>query len=194
MADDPTIRSGPDRLPPIPDEQMTFEQAAAVQEILAGPRGMVPAPYVPLMRSPGLMQSTQKMGEYLRFRSPLPENVKELAILVIAALWGQDYEWAFHLPLALKAGVGRDTAEALARGERPVTMSAEEEVAHDFLIELNAAKGVGDGLYRRAERVFGEQGVMDLVGFSGCYSLLAMVMNAARTPAPAAEIPLTSRR
>ncbi|MEI9965573.1 MAG: carboxymuconolactone decarboxylase family protein [Caulobacteraceae bacterium] len=98
--------TAPDRLPPIPEDRMTADQKAVVAEILAGPRGSVPAPFAALLRSPELTGVVQRLGEYLRFRSPLPDNVKELAILVVARLWGQRYEWAYHLPLALKAGVG----------------------------------------------------------------------------------------
>ena len=177
-------------MPPIPAETMTPAQAALVAEITAGPRGMVPSPYIPLMRSPELAARVQKVAEYLRFGSALSEDVKELAILVVARQWGQAYEWAFHLPLALKAGVGRDVAEAIAKGERSDTMSAEQEAAHDFLVELARDKGVSDGRWRHTERVFGEQGLVDLIGFAGAYSMLAMVMNVARTPAPEAEIPL----
>jgi len=182
--------SAPDRMPPIPADQMTPEQNAAVEEIVSGARGSLSGPYAPLMRSPELMHCAQKLGEYLRFRSPLPANVKELAILAVARLWDQGYEWAYHLPLALKAGVSRETAEAIAEGRRPDAMTAEEAAAYDFLTELNATRQVGDATYARALDAFGEQGVVDLAGFSGCYSLLAMVMNTARTPAPEAEIPL----
>ena len=32
-------------------------------------------------------------------------------------------------------------------------------------------------------QLFGEQGIIDLIGINGYYSLLAMMMNVARTPA-----------
>ncbi len=69
-------------------------------------------------------------------------------------------------------------------------MTAEEAAAYDLLAELNETRTVGDAAYARALAAFGEQGVVDLCGFSGHYSLLAMAMNTARTPAPEAEIPL----
>jgi 4-carboxymuconolactone decarboxylase len=36
--------------------------------------------------------------------------------------------------------------------------------------------------------VFGEDGAVDLIGICGYYAFLAMVMNAARTPAPASKV------
>lgn len=179
-----------DRMPPIPAERLTDAQRAAFDELTSGPRGKLAGPFVPLLRSPELMRRVQKVGEYLRFESALPDRVKEFAILVVARFWSQGYEWSFHLPLALKAGVTRATAEALANGRRPAALTLEEAVAYDFLGELNADKVVSDQAYARAVEVFGETGVVDLVGFNGYYALLAMAMNTARTPAEAAEIPL----
>ena len=179
-----------DRLPPIPEAQLTAEQRAAAAELTAGPRGKLVGPFVPLLRSPALMARVQKVGEFLRFESSLPENVKELAILVVARLWGQGFEWSFHLPLALKAGVSRAAAEAIAEGRPPEGLSPIEQAAYDLLSELNADKAVGDETWRRAALAFGEQGVVELIGVGGYYALLAMVMNAARTPSPDAEIPL----
>jgi 4-carboxymuconolactone decarboxylase len=43
---------------------------------------------------------------------------------------------------------------------------------------------VSDRVYEDAVALFGEQGVVDLMGINGYYTLLAMVMNAARTEAP----------
>lgn len=180
-----------DRMPPIPAERLTPGQRAVSDELVSGPRGALAGPFVPLLRSPGLMARVQKVGEYLRFESALPDRIKELAILVTARCWSQGYEWMFHLPLALKAGVTRETARAIAEGRRPDALSGEETAAYDFLMELESNRQVGDAAYARALEAFGEEGVVDLTGFAGYYTLLAMVMNVARTPAGEAEIPLT---
>jgi 4-carboxymuconolactone decarboxylase len=179
-----------DRMPPIPEAQQTPDQLAVTAELVSGPRGRLVGPFVPLMRSPELMRRVQKLGEFLRFESRLPEDVKELAILVVARLWSQGFEWSFHLPLALKAGVSREAAEAIAAGGRPQDLTPVQRAAYAFLTELNAEKAVGDETWRRAELALGEGGVIELIGVNGYYALLAMVMNAARTPAPDAEIPL----
>ena len=55
------------------------------------------------------MSRVQRLGAFLRFESALPEAVKELVILIVARHFSQPYEWAFHLPLAMKAGIGRSS-------------------------------------------------------------------------------------
>lgn len=179
-----------DRMPPIPEAEQTPGQRAVSAELISGPRGKLAGPFTPLLRSPELMARVQKVGEFLRFESALPDRVKELAILIVARHWSQPYEWAFHLPLALKAGVTRPTAHAIAEGRRPQGLSSEEDAAYGLLTELLQTCQVRDEAYARALDAFGEAGVIDLVGFGGYYALLAMVMNTARTPAEEAEIPL----
>ena len=43
-------------------------------------RGAVYGPFVPLLRSPELMEYAQRMGEYLRYRCSLSGRLSELAL------------------------------------------------------------------------------------------------------------------
>ena len=173
-----------DRMPPLDPEAMTPAQAKAAQALAAGPRGGVKGPFIPLLRSPELMDRLQKVGEYLRFPSPLPARISELVILAVARQWTQQFEWFVHMPLALDAGVKRETLASLAEGRRPDAMATDEEIAYDFCNELVQAKGVADTTYRRAVQQFGEQGVVDLLGLIGYFTTVSMVMNVAGTPPP----------
>jgi 4-carboxymuconolactone decarboxylase len=179
----------PDRLGPLAHADMNDEQRAAAQAVIDGPRGAVYGPFVPLLRSPELMECAQRLGEYLRYRSAIGTRLSELAILVTARQWDQQVEWAIHVPIALRTGIGLDVVDAVARRERPQAMLVDEAVVHDFCIELHQHKRVSDATYVEALALFGEKGVVDLMGINGYYTLLAMVMNAAQTPAPESEVP-----
>ena len=48
---------------------------------------------------------------------------------------------------------------------------------------------MSDATYGRAVALFGEQGVIDLTAVNGYYSLIAMVLNVARTQLPAGSTP-----
>ena len=61
-------------------------------------------------------------------------------------------------------------------------MSEDEATVYDFCMELLRTHGVSDATYARAVSHFEEKGVVDTIGIMGYYSLLAMVMNTARTP------------
>jgi 4-carboxymuconolactone decarboxylase len=180
-----------DRLRPIPPDQWTGAQRAAAQEIVNGPRGALYGPFVPLLRSPELMGHAQRMGEYLRYRSAIGMRLSELAILVTARAWNQQVEWAIHAPIAQQAGIAADVIDSIAHRRRPKEMPADEEAVYDFCTELHREKRVSDPVYENALARFGEQGVVDLMGVNGYYTFLAMIMNAARTAAPASsEAPL----
>jgi 4-carboxymuconolactone decarboxylase len=98
-------------------------------------------------------------------------------------------EWAIHAPIALREGIAAETIAAIAEGRRPAALNAEEGAVYDFCSELHAHKAVSDATWDAAVRCFGEQGTVDLVGINGYYTLLSMVMNTARTPAPVTSAP-----
>lgn len=174
-----------DRMPMLPQERMNEAQRAAAAELAAGPRGGVKGPFIPLLRSPELMNRLQKVGEYLRFESALPTGVNEFVTLVVAREWTQQFEWAVHLPLAIKGGVAQEAVRSLAEGRRPEAMSADEALCYDFTVELIGRHGVADATFQRMVTRFGEQGLIDLVGLIGYFTTISMVLNVAHTPAQA---------
>jgi len=174
-----------ERMPPLTAAAMTDAQRAAAEALAAGPRGGVKGPFIPLLRSPDLMDHLQKVGEYLRFRSALEPRLGEFVMLVVSRQWTQQFEWAVHVPLALKAGVNALTVQSLAEGRRPAAMASDEALAYDFVDEVTRNKGVSDATYREALDRFGERGVIDLVGLVGYFITVSMVMNVANTPPPA---------
>jgi len=178
-----------DRLPPLPDDALTPAQRAAAAAIVAGPRGGLYGPFVPLLRSPELMEHAQRLGEYLRYRSAIGTRLSELAILLVARHWSQPVEWAIHASIAVKAGLSPSLVESIRANSTPADMSTEEALVHAFCTELQRSQQVRDVTWAAARERFGEQGVVDLLGLCGYYTLLAMVMNGARTPVPAGAAP-----
>lgn len=173
-----------DRMPAIPLEKMTDLQRKYAEEIIKGPRGALYGPFIPLIRSPELMDSAQRMGEHLRFKSAIGHKLSELVMLVVARQWTQQVVWAIHEPIAIKAGIKPELVKAIAEGQRPAGMAEDEEIVYDFCIELHSNKSISDTTYSRALARFGEQGLMDMLGLNGYYTFLAMVMNGARTSVP----------
>ncbi len=182
-----------DRMPPLAAEALDAAQRKAVEAFTAA-RGTAPfGPFVPLLRSPEVMLRASALGEYLRYKNALPRKLGELAILVTARLWSQQFEWHHHRAFALEAGLAAETISALAEGRRPDGLAEEEAAVYDFLSELNANRSVSDASYARVLASFGERGIIDLVGIAGYYGLLAMAMNVARTPLPAGTAPPLSK-
>jgi 4-carboxymuconolactone decarboxylase len=173
-----------DRMPAIPEAQMSPDQKRVMDEIAAGPRGRIGGPFIPLMRSPELMNRLQKVGEYLRFQNTVGLRNSEFAVLIVARHWSQPIEWAIHRPIAEKEGVLPATCDAIAEGRRPDNMTDDETLIYNVLEELRNNRSMSDPTYAQLLKRFGEQGVIDLVAHYGYYSLLAMTMNVARTAVP----------
>lgn len=180
--------SGPERMPPLEMGDMNAEQKNAAQELIAGPRGTVSGPFIPLLRSPELMRRLQKVGEYLRYESAPDTCINEFAMLIVSRQWTQQFEWRMHYPLALKAGMKAEVLDALAQGRRPSGMAQDEEIAYDFCDELFRTHGVCDATYQRTVAQFGEPGVIDMLGLVGYFTTVSMVMNVARTPPQQSEV------
>ncbi len=187
--------TGPERLPPLPPERMTPRQREVAEAIAGGPRGGLRGPFQAWLRSPEVADRFQRVGEYVRFNSSIPPALNELAILVTAREWTAQFEWHAHHALAMKAGLPPAVAEAIARGERPEGMDADQRAVHDFASELHRERSVSDATYAAVVERFGERGLVDLVAACGYYVAVAMTLNVARVPLPdGVPPPLAPRR
>lgn len=181
-------RPAGERLPMPPDAAMTPAQREAAQALIAGPRKGVYGPFLPLLRSPALLDRVAKTGEYLRFESVLDARIRELATCAVARHVSNQFEWTMHAPLAVKAGVDAAAIEALRQGARARTLRPDEETALDFTRELLQTHGTSDPTYAAALAAFGEQGVVELATLVGYFAMVSWLMNVARTPAQASAM------
>ena len=173
-----------ERLPTVPPAQYTAEQKQAAAEFEAARKVAVFGPFEPLMHSPQVMSQARAMGDYLRYKSAIGNTLSELAILVTAREWTQDFEWSVHAPIAIKAGLRTEIVDAIAEGRRPAGMSGDEEIVYEYATELIKNKQVANATFDKAKARFGAKGVVDLTGIVGYYTFLAMQLNIAQYPAP----------
>jgi 4-carboxymuconolactone decarboxylase len=173
-----------DRMPPIPADKLTEAQKKAIEEFKAARSADISGPFVPLLRSPEVMTRARAMGDYVRFRSSLPPRLSEFVILLTARRWTQQYEWNAHAPLAVKGGLKESIVKAVADGRPPEGLAEDEAIVFALFDEIQRNQSVSDATYARALAKIGEQGIIDVMGITGYYTLLAMVMNTARTPLP----------
>ena len=171
-------------------ETMTPEQRHVAEAIVKGPRGGMRGPFNALLRSPGLADAAQKLGEHVRFKTTMPAPLRELAILLTARHWTAQYEWYAHNKIAREAGLAPAICDATADGKKPATMSSDEAIVYDFCSELLGTTQMSDATFGKTRERFGEAGVIELTGICGYYSLVAMVLNVDRQPLPEGAVPL----
>jgi len=168
----------------IDPDALTPEQRAVHDAILSGPRGKVEGPLRVWLLSPGLADRAQALGAFCRYGTTLPPRLSELAILTTGAFWKSGFEWAVHAPIAARAGLSDEVIEAIRQGRTPAFDLADEAAVHAFARELHADHAVSDATYARAVGELGVQGVVDLVGILGYYTLISMTINAFQVPLP----------
>ena len=127
-----------------------------------------------LLHNPKATSYLTSMGAQLRFQSALPENLKELAILVISREWNSDIEWTAHAVLAAKAGVSSDSIEAIRTKKAPSGLTDTEQIITRFLQQLLRDKTVSEENFGATQKLLGTKGVVDLVLTCSYYSAITL--------------------
>jgi 4-carboxymuconolactone decarboxylase len=181
----PELNLRGDRFRPLAYDELNPAQKVLADRELASPSRSGGGPLNIYLRSPEFAELARPMSTYLRSKAPFPEKLKELAIMLTARAWGGTYVWYSHRPFALKAGLSEALITAMAKGERPANMAADEAVVHDFATELLATRKVSDATYKAFVDRFGERAVVDVVGLMGHYHTTSMLFAVERYPLPA---------
>jgi len=181
---DPDLKLRGDRFRPLTWAELDASQRSMAEHVLAGARGSLNGPYNVFLRSPEMGDLAQAFGAQTRFKSSVPEKLKEFAILLVARSWTSRYEWYAHRRIALERGLPEALIEDVAAGRPPRNMSAEEQAVYAFCRELLVEHEVSDSTFRNAVDRFGERGVVDLIGVMGYYHLVSMALNVDRYPLP----------
>lgn len=156
-------------------------------EDLLNSEGGMSGPFNPWLRTPILGEAAQRLGETARFESTLPPQLRELAILIVAAKWKAQYEWWAHEKIARREGLNEQIIENVKAETLPDCSNQTETVVYHFARELLDEHRVSDNLYAEAVELLGETGVVELVILLGYYTLVSMTLNVFEVPVPAGE-------
>ena len=131
------------------------------------------------MYSPPVAESMTGLNDYLRRKSGLEPRLVELAILVTAREMDSEYVWTAHEPPALKAGLQQAVIDTV-KYRRPVTTLGEKEAV---IVQLGrdaiGKHKVGSDTFARAVKLFGNQGVVNIVALMGDYAATTIMLNVA---------------
>ncbi len=171
---------------PMPDlNNLSSEQQALVDRIVSGPRGGLRGPFLALLHHPPLAMRVQAVGEHLRYSASIDQSLIELVILTTARRWNCQYEWFAHSRIAYTStDLADEVIESVRAGRRPETATAEQKLAYDMAMSLHSSGVLPDDMFESCQRMFGVQGVLDLICTCGYYTTIAMVLNVAQIPLP----------
>jgi 4-carboxymuconolactone decarboxylase len=181
----PEFNTRGNRFAPLHYADLTPDQKAFADKELAAGRKPENGPFNIYLRSPQMAELSRPLADYLRFAAPMPRNLKEIATMLTARYWGGQYVWYSHRQQALDAGLSAAFIAAMAAGERPANMAADEATMYDFTTQLLATRQVSDANFKAMVAVVGERGIVETVATIGHFTGLTMLFVVDRYPVPA---------
>jgi 4-carboxymuconolactone decarboxylase len=164
-------------------DELSPEQRDVFDAIGAPRAGVVPAPFHVLLESPELASLTQALGAFCRYRTGFPPVQSELLVLITAAHWAAEFEFAVHSREAAKAGIPESVIAALRAGTTPEFSDAESKLLYEFATTFYETRDVPDALFDRAVAQFGRRRAVELAGILGYYSSVAILLRIFRVTA-----------
>jgi alkylhydroperoxidase family enzyme len=118
-----------------------------------------------------------RLGSAILGELKLSPRLRELAILRVAQLSGAQYEWAQHVPFALRAGIAQEKIDALARGDTDGRLfDAEERAVLRFTTEaVERARASDDAFSEVAARLTPRE-IVELLLTIGYYRMVATLL------------------
>jgi len=184
----PFAAAAQERYPTLKLDQLSAEQKAYVENLAKPPRNNTTAlqnpPFKVYLRSPELATRLEEVSDYVRWGTGQPPRLTELAIMITARQWTNQWIWRGHYRAAVRGGLDPSVGTDLAAGKRPEKMKEDETILYNYATEMYRDKAVSDATFAAAVKAFGEKGLIDLVATMGYYDTVAMTLITAKAEAP----------
>ena len=164
------------RIPPVSDEKAGPPELVAAIRARRG--GTLLAVDRMLLHSPAFAKGWNAHLGAVRNELMIPARLRELAICIVAALNGAEYEFKMHVPIYLKEAGREDAPYALrnvdlALGE-PKLFDDDERAVIRFAVEMTRYVKVTDATFAAARSaVGGDAGIVELIGVVATYNMVS---------------------
>jgi 4-carboxymuconolactone decarboxylase len=171
-------------MPRLPEISERDERNGAAYDYLEKTRGAVRGGFAVLLASPEIAQRIAHVGTYVRFESPLPAHIRELAAVAVSAELENPAEYVVHARQCRQLGIAEELIAAVIARAPFGGASADERLAIDCARELIRGHRLSEATFAAARARLGDEGVVDLIGAIGYYAMLAVCHVALEIPAP----------
>jgi 4-carboxymuconolactone decarboxylase len=175
------------RLPVVKREDLDAD-GKRIYDMLAGGEGKTVTPTGPAaisLQSPKVAESIQMLNQYLRFHGVLKPRDFEVAILVAAREFDQQYEWSGHEMAARNAKVPDAVIDTIKYNRDVLRLSDRDTLLITFARDSFHRHRIDSDIYARAVEMFGKQGTLELATIIGDYAMAAIMLNATDQHLPA---------
>ena len=182
------------RLPPVQRADLD-EEGKRIWDALSGANKTIPltGPSAVTMHSPRAAEPIYALNQYLR-KTVAGARYFEVAALIAAREFDQQYEWSAHEPAAIRAGVEQSVVDAI-KFNRGLNGVPEKDAA---MIRLGRAifrdHKVSPEIWAQMEKLFGRQGAVELTMVMADYAMAGFILTAVDQQLPADRKPLLPPR
>lgn len=184
------------RLPILRPEGLDDVQRALYDAIAGGPRaggpfalagagGGLVGPFNAMLYAPAVGDALQALGAALRYRTTLPDRLRELAVLAVAAHWGSAFERHAHEAVGRRVGLTESELTAVRENRDAELTDPAERTALAVARALTGRGDLDDGEYAEAVAVLGRPALVELSTLVGYYAALALQLRVFRVDIPA---------
>ena len=187
------------RLPLISPADLTPEQRPLYDDMKCGissnfnafiavrDDGALMGPWNPWLHEPAIGKAIWDLTLAMTANASLPDNVRQVAILVVGARFDAAYEIYAHIAVAEREGMSAERLATLVADLKPPDLNKEESVAYDLAYALSRGGTLPEPLYRLALATFGQHGVNELIYLVGLYAMVSTTLNGFNVPVPERE-------
>jgi alkylhydroperoxidase family enzyme len=187
------------RLPLIPPSELSDQQKPLYADMRRGiasnfnlfktitDDGALMGPWNPWLHEPAIGKAIWDLTLAMTAGASLPDNVRQIVILVVGARFDAAYELYAHIAVAEHEGVPEERLATLVADLKPDDLTPEESIAFDVAHKLVRGGTLPEPLYRLAVTAFGQHGANELFYLVGLYSLVSTTLNAYNVPVPERE-------
>jgi alkylhydroperoxidase family enzyme len=129
--------------------------------------------YRMLLHSPPVARGWLNLFTAIRQQMVLPGRYRELAILRVAVLNGADYEFAQHVPFALKEGCVAEQVDAVRVGSSSPAFDARDRAVLSYAEAMTRDLRVADPVFQQVRELFLEREVVELTATIAAYNLVS---------------------
>jgi 4-carboxymuconolactone decarboxylase len=149
-------------------------------------RGVVPGPHKIWLANPALSRTIVPTGAYYQTESTLTKAEIEIATNVINGHWRAAYGNHEHEKIGVEQGhLAPEKVAALIAGLPTSFDDSRQQVVYELAFALAAARVVPQGLFRRAQDLIGDAGIVDVTVLMGWFTAVSLTLMAYDVPSGA---------
>lgn len=187
------------RLPLIAPRDLTPEQKPLYDEMRKGiassfnafqterEDGALMGPWNPWLHEPAIGKAIWDLTLAMTANATLPDNVRQVVILVVGARFDAAYEIYAHIAVAERARFSPERLATLVADLKPNDLDKAESIAFDLAYALCRGGTLPEPIYRLAVDTFGQHGTNEMIYLVGLYSMVSTTLNGFNVPVPERE-------